>query len=376
MISVTSNFDAGNIEIISVAETGNIRLNIRKDTNAEFFQWFYFRVSGAMNSNLSLKILNAGEASYPEGWDDYQARASYDKQTWFLVPTKFDGKVLTIEHQPAHNSVFYAFFAPYSYERHLGFISKIQNLPDCEVSSLGKTVENREIDLVKIGNDIPGGKKIWFLGRQHPGESMASYFMEGLINRLIDGNDPVSRVLLQKAVFYIVPFINPDGAIAGNLRANAAGVNLNREWANPDPTKAPEVFHILRKMIETGVDLNLDIHGDECLPYNFISSIEGIPAFDHRLKYLLETFKTEWLAVSPDFQTKEGYPINEPGTANLNICSKAIGERFGCLSMTIEMPFKDNTNLPDPLYGWSPGRCENFGASLPDVILRIVDDLR
>jgi len=376
MISITSNFDAGNIEVISAAEAGNIQLKIRKDTQADFFQWFYFRVSGAKNTSLSLKILNAGEASYPEGWDDYQARASYDKQNWFLVSTKFDGKVLTIEHQPDESSVFYAFFAPYSYERHLDFISKIQHSPACELSSLGKTIENREIDFLKVGDEKPGKKKIWILGRQHPGESMASFFMEGLINRLIDGNDPISRVLLQKAVFYIIPFINPDGAIAGNLRANAAGINLNREWANPDPAKAPEVFHILNKMKVTGVDLNLDIHGDEGLPYNFISSIEGIPSYDVRLKYLLDTFKKQWLSVSPDFQVEQGYPINEPGTANLNICSKAIGERFGCLSVTIEMPFKDNANLPDPVFGWSPGRSEKFGASLLDVILRIVDDLR
>jgi len=376
MISITSNLDAGNIEVISAAEAGNIQLKIRKDTHADFFQWFYFRVSGAKNTSLSLKILNAGEASYPEGWEDYQARASYDKQNWFLVSTKFDGKVLTIEHQPDENSVFYAFFAPYSYERHLDLISKIQHLPACELSSLGKTIENREIDFLKIGDEKPGKKKIWLLGRQHPGESMASFFMEGLINRLIDGNDPISRVLLQKAVFYIIPFINPDGAIAGNLRANAAGINLNREWANPDPAKAPEVFHILNKMKVTGVDLNLDIHGDEGLPYNFISSIEGIPSYDVRLKYLLDTFKKQWLSVSPDFQVEQGYPINEPGTANLNICSKAIGERFGCLSVTIEMPFKDNANLPDPVFGWSPGRSEKFGASLLDVILRIVDDLR
>jgi murein tripeptide amidase MpaA len=376
MISVTSNFDGGNIEIVSAAEAGNVQLKIRNDTKAEFFQWFYFRISGVKSKLLSMNILNAGEASYPEGWEGYQARASYDKQTWFLVPSRFDGKVLSIEHQPEQDSVFYAFFAPYSYEQHLDFVSKIQKMPFCELQSLGKTIENRDIDFLKIGDEKPGKKKIWVLGRQHPGESMASFFMEGFISRLLSREDPVSRVLLEKAVFYMVPFINPDGAIAGNLRANAAGINLNREWANPDPAKAPEVFHILNKMKVTGVDLNLDIHGDECLSYNFISSIEGIPSFDVRLKFLLDTFKKQWLSVSPDYQVDEGYPINEPGTANLNICSKAIGERFRCLSMTIEMPFKDNANLPDPVFGWSPGRSEKFGASLLDVMLRIVDDLR
>jgi murein tripeptide amidase MpaA len=44
MINITSNFDGGNIEIVSASEAGNIQLKIRKDTNAEFFQWFYFRV--------------------------------------------------------------------------------------------------------------------------------------------------------------------------------------------------------------------------------------------------------------------------------------------------------------------------------------------
>jgi murein tripeptide amidase MpaA len=124
------------------------------------------------------------------------------------------------------------------------------------------------------------------------------------------------------------------------------------------------------------VDLNFDIHADEGLPYNFISSIEGIPAYDAHLQFLLEKFKESWVQISPDFQLEHGYPVNEPGTANLNICSKAIGQKFKCLSMTIEMPFKDNANLPDPVYGWSPERSEKLGTSLLDAILRIVDDLK
>ena len=65
-----------------------------------------------------------------------------------------------------------------------------------------------------------------------------------------------------------------------------------------------------------------------------------------------------------------------PIIKNFAKVSKAIGERFRCLSMTIEMPFKDNANLPDPVFGWSSGRSGKFGKSLLDVILRIVDDLR
>lgn len=376
MLNITSHFDSGNIEVLRASDPGNIELSIRKDTNSDTFQWFYYRVTGAAGTTLRMKILNAGEVSYPEGFEDYMVRASYDKEEWFMVPTKFDGKVMTIDHKPEQNAVFYAYFAPYSYERHLSFIHNIQFSPLMQYESIGRTVEGREIDFLTIGDEHDDALKIWVIARQHPGESQVSFFMEAFISRLAEIDDPVSRTLLNKAVFYVVPFINPDGAIAGNLRANAVGVNLNREWGNPDPDKAPEVYHIVKKMEEKGVDLNLDIHADEGLPYNFISSIEGIPSFDDHLRNLLESFKKHWLEISPDFQIKYGYPINEPGKANLNICSKAIGEKFKCLSMTIEMPFKDNADLPDPVYGWSPDRSENFGRSMIDVIHRVADDLR
>lgn len=376
MIAITSNFDSGNIEVISASDPTNILLEIRKDTLSDFYQWFCFRVTGCKDETLKLNILNAGSASYPGGYENYQARASYDKINWFLIPTRFDGKILSFEHQPGLNSIFYAYFAPYTYEEHLRLIHQIQFSSLVKYHSLGKTVEGREIDFLTVGDDTTEKKKIWVIARQHPGESQASFFMEGFINRLIDESDPVSRVLLSKATFYLVPLINPDGVVHGNLRTNAAGLNLNREWGNPDPEKAPEVYHIFNKMTETGVDLNLDIHADEELSYVFISSIEGIPSYGDRLKNLLASFKNHWKAISPDFQDEVKYPVNEPGTANLDICSKAIGERFKCLSMTIEMPFKDNANLPDPVFGWSPDRSEKLGVSVVDVILRLVDDLR
>ena len=129
-------------------------------------------------------------------------------------------------------------------------------------------------------------------------------------------------------------------------------------------------------MNETGVDLNLDIHGDEALPYNFVSSIEGIPAYNKRLKNLQGAFLSTWIKLNPDFQTEHGYGKDKPGKANLNICSKQIGQKFNCLSFTVEMPFKDNKNLPNPVTGWSPERSAIFGESVLNVILSVVDVLR
>ena len=34
---------------------------------------------------------------------------------------------------------------------------------------------------------------LWILGRQHPGESQASWWMEGLVKRLLDVEDPSAK---------------------------------------------------------------------------------------------------------------------------------------------------------------------------------------
>ena len=181
---------------------------------------------------------------------------------------------------------------------------------------------------------------------------------------------------IEKSVFYIVPNMNLDGSIAGYLRVNAAGQNLNRAWAEPDREKCPEVYYTLKKMEENGVDLNLDIHGDEELPFVFVSSIEGIPGYDDTMDQLNQKFKKAWLNASPDFQIEHGYKQDPPGKANLAICSKQVGFRFSCLSYTIEMPFKDNNNLPNPLTGWSAERSSRLGESVLNAILVHVEGLK
>ena len=205
---------------------------------------------------------------------------------------------------------------------------------------------------------------------------MAEWFMEGLIDRLIDQADGVARSLLDQAVLYLVPNMNPDGSVRGHLRTNAAGVNLNREWAEPSMEKSPEVYLVRRKMLEVGVDLHLDVHGDETIPVNFVAGCEGIPSYDQRHKTLEDNFKALLLAITPEFQDQRGYDKDAPGTANLSIASNWVGERFKCLALTIEMPFKDNDELPDDRMGWSDQRSRSLGRDFLTAIYHVVGELR
>jgi murein tripeptide amidase MpaA len=368
-IKISHQFDAGAIEVLRAEHPQSIELNIRKDSHADFSQWFYFRLQGARDQPCMMRFMNAGQATYQQGWENYQAVASYDREHWFRVPTSYDGQVLTVAHTPQRDSVYYAYFEPYSWERHLQLLGRAERSAVARVHDLGSTIEGRDMNVVVVGNPSVK-KKVWVIARQHPGESMAEWFVEGMLDALLDQANPVARRLLQQAEIYIVPNMNPDGSIRGNLRTNAAGANLNREWMTPSLENSPEVFLVKNKLHEVGCDLFLDIHGDEALPYVFVAGCEMLEGFRPQQAAEQQAFIEHFKLASPDFQTRHGYEASKYKADMLQLASKYVGHTFKCLSLTLEMPFKDNADLPDPQVGWNGARSARLGAAILQPVLQ------
>ncbi len=363
-IKISSNFDSGAIDVVRATRCDAIEVNLRRDSHADIHQWFHFRLQGARDQACTIRFLNAGNATYAGGWENYQAVASYDSVTWFRVPTTFDGKVMTIAHTPEADSVYYAYFEPYSWERHLQLIGHAEQSSLTRVLDLGTTVDGRDMNLLVVGEEAAARKKIWIIARQHPGETMAEWFVEGLLDALLDDANPVATKLLQQAVFYIVPNMNPDGSVRGNLRTNAFGANLNREWMTPTLERSPEVLCVKNKLHEIGCDMFFDIHGDEALPYNFVAGSEMLEGFTPEQAAEQQAFIDFFKLVTPDFQDKVGYPASKYNEDMLTLASKYVGHHFKCLSLTLEMPFKDNADLPDVNVGWNGARSMRLGASM------------
>ena len=196
--------------------------------------------------------------------------------------------------------------------------------------------------------------------------------MEGFLTRLLDGSDAMARVLRERATVHVVPNMNPDGSFRGHLRTNAAGTNLNRAWHEPTEEASPEVLAVRNAMDAHGCGLCLDVHGDEALPHNFIAGPEGVAGIKAEVLDQLVAFKHDYASINPDFQVEHGYEIDAPGEANLTMCTNQITHRYGTLGMTLEMPFKDTTDTPDPVQGWSPVRCRRLGADALFPLVRFL----
>ncbi|GIZ13440.1 M14-type cytosolic carboxypeptidase [Pseudomonas sp. NCCP-436] len=375
-MKISADFDSGNIQVIDAGNPQQVLLAIRPDLNSGHFQWFHFRVQGLQpGQSHGFVLTNAGQSAYNHAWDGYQAVASYDQQNWFRVPTRFEDGQLHFHLQAEQEQAWFAYFEPYPRLRHEHLVATAL-AQGAELVACGRSLEGRDIPLLRIGAAAPGSRKLWIIAQQHPGEHMAEWFMEGLIERLQDPQDTEVVQLLAQAELYLVPNMNPDGAWRGHLRTNYAGQDLNRAWQSASTECSPEVLFVQQHMRRIGVDLFLDIHGDEEIPHVFAAGCEGNPGYTPRLAALEDEFRTRLIDNGAEFQKRYGYPRDEQGQANLTLACNAVGQAFDCLSLTLEMPFKDHDDNPQPSTGWNGARSAKLARDVIRVMAQMVGKLR
>lgn len=79
---------------------------------------------------------------------------------------------------------------------------------------------------------------IFLTSRVHPGETPASYVLNGILNFLTGkkGTQCIQgKTLMDEFVFKIIPMLNPDGVYRGYYRFDCKAQNLNRHYTNPGP---------------------------------------------------------------------------------------------------------------------------------------------
>ncbi len=363
-MQIDATFDAGNI-IVEEKTDSNAVLSIRPDTEAKFYQWFYFRVTGTPGIMRSFRISNAGGASYPTAWPGFGTLASYNGENWFRVPTQFDGANLTFEHQPAEATTSYAFFVPYPAARRERFLKACEASPLVTRRQIGTTLQGRSLDLLLVGDEKRPVKKVWIVARQHAGEPMAEWYMEGLIRRLVDSGDSTAQQLIGKATLYLVPNMNPDGSTAGNLRANAAGVDLNRAWNDPGPN-AQEVIAVRELIGTTGVDFFLDVHGDEEHPFIWLVGPHpaNVTLDSDRIQKQFEAMLAEKYAeVRPRPET-----IPAPNRPDSGMAVDYIAPTFRCPALIIELPFKETVSASGERDSLLAAGCMGFGSACVEAL--------
>jgi len=138
-----------------------------------------------------------------------------------------------------------------------------------------RSVEGRQIPVISIPvnqtehNDSTT-YHILIQGGLHGNEKLTTSFATWLSDRILKRESVINRISDQALVIDFVPIANPDGS-RQNLRANANGVNLNRnfstlwglsrEYPGSEAFSEPETRAIRDLMIKRNYRLAVDIHG-------------------------------------------------------------------------------------------------------------------
>jgi hypothetical protein len=192
---------------------------------------------------------------------------SVDGRNWKSVPTETlpENRIrLHLEMPGSH--LYVARVEPYRLSDLDKFLATIRANPLVQIKGIGQTVQGRELEIVRIGKpEAP--YRVFLRARAHPWESGGNWVVEGLVHRLLKGDDD-ARKFLERYCIYIMPMANKDGVALGRTRFNFQGKDLNRDWnQRANPQLAPENA-ALEKWLEGMIassqkpHLALELHND------------------------------------------------------------------------------------------------------------------
>ncbi|XP_077292800.1 cytosolic carboxypeptidase 1-like [Arctopsyche grandis] len=297
-----SRFESGNLRKVIQTGPREYDLILMPDVNStKRHLWFYFEVSNmSSNGSYVFNIVNCEKSdsqfnfgmkpvmySVKEatlgrpGWVRAGSDICYYRNSYQCyknkVPTKsYLTVTFTIDFPHSNDVCYLAYHFPYTYSQ---MMTKIwlwsQNLPPnvyFRAEPLCSSLNNNEVPLLTItgqetiNNPIQDREIIFLTSRVHPGESNASWVMEGTLKQLLD-NSSTSEILRLSYVFKIVPMLNVEGVINGCYRCGLTNEDLNRRWSRPSPILHPDIYHTkglleyMSRALKKPASVYCDFHG-------------------------------------------------------------------------------------------------------------------
>lgn len=218
-------------------------------------RWFYFRMTGVKDKLLHLTFHNT---------DPLRCMYSYDNKTFERLDPCDAPARRKISARFDSDTVYLAYYTPYTFsylqKRLNDWTTKAPQLAKLE--TIGQSTQGRPMQLLTItdpNTDNSSKKRIWIQGRIHTSESPASWHLDGFIDALL-ADTPEANAIRQSIVFYVNPYVNPDGVYNGLSRSNINGVNLEINWGRPDDSTEQEVKVLKAKMAELAKDKPFDMY--------------------------------------------------------------------------------------------------------------------
>ena len=165
---------------------------------------------------------------------------SDDAKVWRTVPTdSLPGNRVRLHVTMTGPRLYVARMEPYRLSDLDRLLETIRSHRLVRIESIGQTAGGRQLEIIRIG-DPAAPHPVFVRARAHPWEAGSNWVVQGLIDRLLAGDEEITRFLRVYNVS-VLPMANKDGVARGATRFNLRGMDLNRNWDQPaDPELSPE----------------------------------------------------------------------------------------------------------------------------------------
>jgi hypothetical protein len=171
-------------------------------------------------------------------------------------------------------------------------------------SVIGQSEHGRPLPLITVGADASvSANEIWVVAREHPGETPASWVLEGFLNTLLDS--PAGSRLLADYRFRIVPMVNVDGVADGLYYRTPSGIDLAQDWVEFRALESAALHNAMRAALDDRrVALVINLHSANAPKSHFFLETPAdrlSPALAELQRRLIEASAD----IHPQFQVAE-----------------------------------------------------------------------
>ncbi|MFK0229920.1 M14-type cytosolic carboxypeptidase [Streptomyces sp. NPDC090303] len=222
----------------------------------------------AARGALVVSVVNAGASPYRHGWNGYRPFLSQDGPwTRLDEPGRYVDDTFTFVVPHPERPFRVAWYEPYDVARAHHTVRAHAGR-----GTVTAAVEEESGFAVLSAGD-PALPAVIVLARQHPGEVMSSFFVEGFLDELLAGGAVTDRFLARNSLV-VVPMMNVDGVRRDLHRTDGAGIDHNRAWGGRTP---PRAVAFVERLLTDGrpVRLLADVHGDEVSRSSYLSYRTG-----------------------------------------------------------------------------------------------------
>ena len=322
-VKFSADFESGSMEKVELVsqETKNGKETVTYDFYSRFdpanparptlapsARWYYFKMEGVKGKEVILNVKNS---------DARRPFYSYDNKNWTRFSATESPDEKTIIKTYDQDAVYIAYYVPYTYSHLLEKIQEWVKNDWVGLSSIGKSEHGRNMPLLTITNrNLKKDKKVVYIhGRVHTSETPGSWHLERMIDILVS-DTPYAKNLRDNAIFYILPFTNPDGVVEGNSRSNSNGVNMEVNWDDPEEVTTQEVKNMrafLKSIDPKNVDVFLNMHSQSM----------------HQATYWVHTAETSSDKFYNNLMLLANLTINDnPYFAKQDLCFSKMGSRY------------------------------------------------